>query len=168
MAYDIAMHPRALLRTDAEREKFDENCDDCLPPSPRPCQHELADWFGIEATNRGDLRTTMWRRPKAERAKTGTEIRKELLAEVEKCVCKDRQNTYGDAEDNFADIAKIASVVLAPALKRDLTAAEVALFSAAIKMARLKTSPEHLDNWIDLAGYAVCGAGIIKRASEKR
>ena len=95
--------------------------------------------------------------------KTGTDIRREIIAQVEGCVCRDRQNTYGDAEDNFADIAVIASVALAPKLKGPLSAADVALFSAAIKFARLKSSPLHLDNWIDLAGYAVCGGGIVKR-----
>ena len=45
--------------------------------------------------------------------KTGTELRREILAMVEGCVCKDRQNTYGDAEDNFANIASIANTVLA-------------------------------------------------------
>lgn len=95
--------------------------------------------------------------------KSGSDIRRELLRDVEACVCRDRQNTYGDAEDNFADIAKIASVVLAPKLSKHLTAEDVALFSACIKLARLKTSPDHLDNWIDLAGYAVCGGGIVKR-----
>ena len=38
--------------------------------------------------------------------KTGTELRREALREVEGCVCKDRQNSYGDAESNFAVIAQ--------------------------------------------------------------
>ena len=42
-------------------------------------------------------------------APTGTELRREALHQVESCVCQDRQNTYGDAEDNFADIAAIAN-----------------------------------------------------------
>jgi hypothetical protein len=95
---------------------------------------------------------------------TGTDLRRESLKEVEACVCKDRQNTYGDAEDNFAHIAAIASVVLADRLKEPLTALDVAAFSAAIKLARIRSSPHHGDNWTDLAGYAVCGAGIVKRA----
>lgn len=104
-----------------------------------------------------------WHSEAVEPPKTGTDIRREIIAQVEACVCRDRQNTYGDAEDNFADIAAIASVALGPKLKEPLSAADVALFSAAIKFARLKSSPLHLDNWVDLAGYAVCGGGIVKR-----
>jgi hypothetical protein len=32
--------------------------------------------------------------------------------------------------------------------------------NALIKVARLSTNPTHKDSWIDLAGYAACGAGI--------
>lgn len=95
--------------------------------------------------------------------KTGTELRREVLAMVEGCVCKDRQNTYGDAEDNFANIASIANIVLADKLSKPLDALDVAIFSACIKIARCRTSPRHLDNLIDLSGYAVCGAGIVMR-----
>lgn len=94
---------------------------------------------------------------------SGTDLRRESLREVEACVCKDRQNTYGDAEDNFAHIAAIANVALADRLKSPLTALDVAVFSCCIKLARIRSSPKHLDNFTDLAGYAVCGAGIVKR-----
>ena len=96
-------------------------------------------------------------------APTGTELRREALHQVESCVCQDRQNTYGDAEDNFADIAAIANVMLKSKLAKPLDAKDVAMFSCAIKCARLGTSPEHLDNSIDLAGYAVCMAGLVKK-----
>lgn len=94
---------------------------------------------------------------------TGSDLRREVLDDVARCVLSDRQNTYGDAEDNFQHIAEIASVVLGNKLTEPLTAADVAAFSACIKLARIRSSPEHLDNWVDLAGYAVCGAGIVKR-----
>ena len=90
-----------------------------------------------------------------------------MIREVEAAVCKDRQNTYGDAEDNFRDIAAIANILFRAKLLYPLDALDVALFSCAIKMARLGTSPRHLDNLIDLAGYAVCGAGIVKAESGK-
>jgi hypothetical protein len=94
---------------------------------------------------------------------TGTDLRREALREVESCVCRDRQNTYGDAEDNFAHIAAIANVVLGDKLTAPLTPLDVASFSACIKLARIRSSPLHEDNWRDLGGYAVCGQGIIKR-----
>jgi nucleoside 2-deoxyribosyltransferase len=94
---------------------------------------------------------------------SGTELRKEVLADVAKCVCADRQNTYGDAEDNFAAIADVCNIVLKRKLKESLSSIDVAAIMLAVKLCRMATSPEHADNWIDAAGYAVCGAGILKR-----
>lgn len=97
--------------------------------------------------------------------RTGTDRRREIVRRVEVCVCRDRQNTYGDAEDNFADIAALANVVLGPKLKEPLEPHDVASFSACIKLARIKSSPMHLDNWVDLAGYGICGGGIVGKLS---
>lgn len=99
--------------------------------------------------------------------KTGTELRREALKMVEQCICNDRQKTHGEAEDNFANIATIANVVLEAKLSSPLDALDVALFSMCIKMGRCATSPRHLDNLIDHAGYAMCGAGIVLREQEK-
>jgi len=35
---------------------------------------------------------------------------------------------------------------------------DVALMMALLKIARLKGNPIHGDSWVDLAGYAACGA----------
>lgn len=95
---------------------------------------------------------------------TGTERRRAVLKKVEDCVCRDRKNSYGDAEDNFAEIAVIWSMLL----KHQVNARDVAACMCAVKVARMVTSPDHQDNWIDLAGYAVCGAGIIERNTAPR
>lgn len=102
----------------------------------------------------------------------GTQRRKDRLAQIEKCVCSDRQNTYGDAEDNFANIAKFWNTWLIQRGILQVTAStcvephDVAVMSALIKIARLSTSPDHIDNLDDLAGYAVCGGGI--RVAQKQ
>ena len=103
--------------------------------------------------------------------KTGTELRREALREVENCVCRDRQNTHGPAESNFASIAEFWTTYLRT---RGLIAAtariesfDVAEMSGLIKSARAAHNPHHRDNWIDRAGYAICGAGIIARAAEE-
>jgi hypothetical protein len=101
-------------------------------------------------------------------AKTGSDRRSGIIDTVRSCVCSDRQNTYGDALDNFTDIANLASTCLSGKLLEPLTAEDVATFSACIKLARLKTSPGHIDNWVDLAGYAVCGGGIMEAKNESR
>jgi hypothetical protein len=36
--------------------------------------------------------------------------------------------------------------------------ADVAAMLALLKIARLQQSPNHRDSWVDLAGYAACGA----------
>lgn len=80
---------------------------------------------------------------------------------MEACVCKDRQTTYGDPADHFADVAALVNVVLGHKLATPLEPRDIAIIMACLKIARLKTSPEHRDNWIDLAGYAICGAGLL-------
>jgi uncharacterized protein DUF6378 len=39
----------------------------------------------------------------------------------------------------------------------------VALCLGAMKIARLTAAPGHRDSWIDLAGYAACGAAVAVR-----
>lgn len=104
----------------------------------------------------------------------GTTRRRAILREVEGAVCRDRQNTYGDAEDNFATIAKLWTVYLQATgrLRADMVSEEilmpedVAVMSALIKVARVAVSPEHRDNWVDAAGYMVCGGGIMQARTE--
>ena len=65
----------------------------------------------------------------------GAARRKEALAEVEGCVCRDRQSTHGDAEDNFADIAKMWSVYTGATFK----AQDVAAMMILVKVARMRS-----------------------------
>lgn len=87
----------------------------------------------------------------------GNDRRREALAEVENCVCRDRNNTYGDAEDEFGRVATVWSTLF----KTELKPEDVALALAALKIVRASSNRGHRDNWIDMAGYAVCGAGIM-------
>lgn len=86
----------------------------------------------------------------------GNEVRKRLLGIVEQAVCKDRQATHGRPEDNFADIALMWQIYKGT----EFTAEDVAVMMALVKVARLKSNADHVDNWIDLAGYAICGGSI--------
>ena len=67
-----------------------------------------------------------------------------------------RPDNYGSPRVNFARIAALWSVIL----DRPVTPAEVALCMVALKVARLVTDEKHGDGWIDLAGYAACGAEV--------
>lgn len=100
--------------------------------------------------------------PKRGSSYTGPELRREALQEIEKLVCRERNTSYGDAADNFKNIADILNVVLQQKLKEKLDALDVAIISASIKMGRLAHDRLHVDSHLDLAGYIVCGLGIIK------
>ena len=93
---------------------------------------------------------------------SGTELRRAALKRIEGYVCKDRQATHGDAEDNFRQIAAYWALYKGV----PFSPGDVAIMMAMVKIARMATSPNHLDNWDDLAGYAVCGAGIVDRQNQ--
>lgn len=85
----------------------------------------------------------------------------------------DRGLNYGRPEDNFQRIANLwkAHLVNIDLLGADvlgdagkgITADDVALMMAMVKIARLENQPNHQDSWVDLAGYAACGAEIACR-----
>jgi hypothetical protein len=101
---------------------------------------------------------------------TGTDRRRKALRDVEGMVCKDRQNTYGDAEDNFDVIARRWNIYLEGRLQRgkEILPRDVAAMFADMKIARIQSSPQHMDNWLDMAGYSICGAGIVTKELEKK
>lgn len=76
-----------------------------------------------------------------------------------------RNGDYGDATANFTDIANLWTVVLRPVLRpgERLTAEQVAIMSALIKVARLNNTPDHDDSWTDATAYLALGAGINRR-----
>lgn len=98
-------------------------------------------------------------------------IRAQFLDEVEKLVCKDRNVTHGDAEDNFRVIADLWNVYLknshGTANTDDLNNKDVAIMMCLFKISRLMTNVNNMENWLDLAGYAACGGGIVKKTVVK-
>lgn len=86
--------------------------------------------------------------------------RKETLQKAEKCINGDRDLKYGKPEDSFTVIAgywgKYLNINIKPV--------DVAIMMCLFKIAGLKTSDfEDLDSWVDLAGYAACGAEIATK-----
>lgn len=78
--------------------------------------------------------------------------RARVLAEANKIVHHDRNNSYGNPEDNFKQAANLWSAYK----KVPFTSHDVAIMSLLIKVARLSTSPNHHDSAVDIAGYAAC------------
>ena len=88
--------------------------------------------------------------------------RAKILETAKQYVTKDRASDHGDMEDNFEMIADFWSVYLDIRIKPH----EVGVMMTLLKVARIRSNPEHPDNWIDGAGYMACGgelAGKRKR-----
>lgn len=76
-----------------------------------------------------------------------------LLSEAKDTINGPRDTEYGDAVLNFQTIAKMWE----PIFGTDISADQVALAMAALKIVRLSNDPSHRDSWVDLAGYAALG-----------
>lgn len=83
--------------------------------------------------------------------------RKEILKQATDAVCTDREGQYGSPEDNFRRIADLWTAYWGgyPFEPKD-----VAMMMSLLKIARITTGKHKDDNYIDLAGYAACGAEL--------
>lgn len=84
--------------------------------------------------------------------------RLDTLKAAAECVCGSREEDYGSPEDNFAVIAALWTAYTGT----DVTPKDVAMMMALLKIARAKAGSKP-DTYIDLAGYAACGAEISAR-----
>lgn len=101
--------------------------------------------------------------------------RKRLLDNASEYVLKQRNKSYGEPDEDFQRIARIASAMgfrMAPegsnGPHRELSGSDVALFMIALKTSRLVWSPDHEDSWTDIAGYAACGFETANLESARR
>lgn len=81
--------------------------------------------------------------------------RRECLETAEHMVNGDREHDYGTPEDNFKTIAGLWSAYLG----KEISSLDVAMMMALMKIARIKAGTKP-DSFVDLAGYAACGAEI--------
>lgn len=89
--------------------------------------------------------------------------RADILHAAEKCVCGQREQDYGTPEDNFETIAELWETYLRRTCVDEaggvyIDANDVAMMMALLKIARIAAGGGKADSWIDLAGYAACGA----------
>lgn len=80
--------------------------------------------------------------------------RAECLNTAEEIVTKDRNSQYGEPEDCFALIARLWTDYTAVSL----SPADVAAMMILLKVARVRNGKAKDDSWVDMAGYAACGA----------
>ena len=90
--------------------------------------------------------------------------RRETLENAMKCVCGERQDQYGTPENNFTRIANLWTAYL----NFEVSPVDVAMMMALLKVARVKTGSATDDSFVDLAGYAACGAEIQDKENQNR
>lgn len=88
-----------------------------------------------------------------------------VLEKARACVCGEREEDYGSPEDSFGCIAElweayIRAACVSPDAIITVTPTDVAMLMALLKIARVGTSfvGGTADSFVDLAGYAACGA----------
>lgn len=88
-----------------------------------------------------------------------------VLEKARACVCGEREQDYGSPEDSFGCIAELweaylRAACIAPDATVAVTPTDVAMMMALLKIARVGTSfvGGTADSFVDLAGYAACGA----------
>ncbi len=85
---------------------------------------------------------------------TTTNVREKTLRTANSLVNGDRNNQYGDPLQDFARTATMWSAYLGVEIQPH----DVASLMSLLKISRLRHQANKADTWVDLAGYAACGA----------
>lgn len=85
--------------------------------------------------------------------------RKDVLQNAEKCVCGKREQDYGTPENNFRVISGLWSAYKGV----DFSPLDVAMMMALLKIGRISSGTATDDSFVDLAGYAACGAEVSSK-----
>jgi len=82
--------------------------------------------------------------------------RDQVLAEACAIITTSRAETHGSYEENYTRLAGMWSAYLGV----PVSVVDVTNMLVMLKIARARTKPKHADNWIDMVGYAACGAEV--------
>jgi hypothetical protein len=132
---------------------------DHIPGRGVPIEEPATPEQAQRAANEAEVqRLTTARRIESQLNNTRTKV----LQLADKAVNGERQLNYGSPESNFHTIASLWEVYRdhRPNGDAPFTPADVAIMLALVKIARLTTTPNHFDSWVDIAGYAACGAEV--------
>ena len=91
--------------------------------------------------------------------------RTELLNEAIERVTRGTRE-YGTVEDNFSLIAELWNGYLRAVPRESLEGVDVAAMMILLKLARSVTGGQKADTWLDIAGYAACGAELGVREDD--
>jgi hypothetical protein len=100
--------------------------------------------------------------------------RSRLLQEAEKIITVDRNKSYGEPDDHFQHVAKIANALgfridAGEGEVRELRGSDHTLYMLAVKLSRLMVGDmQHRDSWMDIAGYAGCGFETAQLEADRR
>lgn len=100
---------------------------------------------------------------KTEKEEKKPTTRKTILDAATTCVCKERNDQYGEPEDCFQDIANLWAAYKGV----DFDPFDVAMMMALLKVARAKANPQHTDNYIDLCGYGSIAGELANKEENK-
>lgn len=131
--------------------------------------YEDSDYWRADAPAEGIAVEAEKVEAEAEKVETEDEAKKltraAVLEKARACVCGEREEDYGSPEDSFGCIAELWEAYLraacvSPNAIITVTPADVAMMMALLKIARVGTSTigGTADSFVDLAGYAACGA----------
>lgn len=88
--------------------------------------------------------------------------RAEILDKAKEQITGQREQDYGKPEDNFQMIANLWRMYLG----HDVSAIDVAMMMALLKIARIRCGGGSGDSYTDLAGYAACAGEIAGEVIE--
>lgn len=75
-----------------------------------------------------------------------------MILTTAKKLVDERESKYGKVESSFEGVARAFNELCNPRV--GLCAQDVALIQILLKIKRAQTSPENLDHYVDIAGYA--------------
>lgn len=90
-------------------------------------------------------------------------LREAVLSEARTYVCADRNDQYGEPEDNFAVIAELWTQYLTRAcgaLVKPLSGYDVGIMITLFKIGRMETGTRKYDSFVDAIGYLACAAEL--------
>lgn len=98
--------------------------------------------------------------------------RSDILDKAKHIITEDRNDTYGEPEESFEDIATLWNAYLFLKKKYHMcpviTSEDVGLMMVLFKIGRQITGEGKLDNYVDMAGYCACAGEIFDTKQDKQ
>ena len=91
--------------------------------------------------------------------------RLEMLRQAEKIVGQQRNLEYGEPVQNMKRTANMLQAYFGDRIETAIKPEDVAAIGVIIKLCRRAHNPDHLDSWVDIAGYSSIGYEAVKKAS---